>query len=40
MPFLGELAALTTAACWAGGTLLFTVAARRAGAFALNARWL
>jgi drug/metabolite transporter (DMT)-like permease len=36
MPFLGELAALTTAACWAGGSLLFTRAARRVGAFTLN----
>jgi drug/metabolite transporter (DMT)-like permease len=37
MPFLGELAALATATFWAGGSLLFTVAARRAGSFALNA---
>lgn len=36
MPFLGELAALTTATCWAGGSLLFTHAARRVGAFTLN----
>jgi drug/metabolite transporter (DMT)-like permease len=36
MPFLGEVAALGTALLWAGGSLLFTVAARRAGALALN----
>ncbi|MBU1701279.1 MAG: DMT family transporter [Candidatus Eisenbacteria bacterium] len=37
MPFIGEIAALTTATCWAFGSLLFTIAARRAGAFSLNA---
>lgn len=36
MPFLGELAALTTATCWAAGSMLFTHAARRVGAFTLN----
>jgi drug/metabolite transporter (DMT)-like permease len=33
---LGEAAALGTAACWAMGTILFTRAARRAGAFTVN----
>ncbi len=36
MPYLGELAALTTAAFWAAGSLLFAAAARRAGGLALN----
>jgi drug/metabolite transporter (DMT)-like permease len=36
MPFLGETAALTAAALWAFGSLLFTIAARRAGSFPLN----
>jgi len=33
---LGEVAALGTATCWAFGTILFTRAARRIGAFTLN----
>ena len=33
---LGEAAALGTATCWAFGTILFTRAARRIGAFTLN----
>jgi drug/metabolite transporter (DMT)-like permease len=33
---LGELAALTTAVCWAGSSLAFTRAGRRIGALALN----
>jgi drug/metabolite transporter (DMT)-like permease len=33
---LGEAAALGTATCWAMGTILFTRAARRIGAFTLN----
>jgi drug/metabolite transporter (DMT)-like permease len=33
---IGELAALTTAACWAAGSLLFAIVAERAGPFALN----
>jgi drug/metabolite transporter (DMT)-like permease len=33
---LGELAALTTAVCWAGSSLLFTRAGRRIGAVSLN----
>ncbi len=36
MPLLGELAALTTAAFWAAGSILFTLAGRRTGSFALN----
>lgn len=36
MSYLGELAALTTASFWAGGSLLFTNAARRVGSFTLN----
>jgi drug/metabolite transporter (DMT)-like permease len=36
MQFLGELAALTTAACWSCGTVLFTEAARLIGSFRLN----
>lgn len=36
MMFLGELAALTTAFCWSGGTLLFTVAGRRIGSYNVN----
>lgn len=36
MHFLGELAALTTAACWSCGTVLFTEAARLIGSFKLN----
>ena len=36
MPFLGEIAALTTAACWSAVSILFTVAARRVGTLALN----
>ncbi len=36
MPLLGELAALTTATLWAAGSILFTIAGRRAGSFALN----
>lgn len=33
---LGELAALVTATCWAGSSLVFTRAGRRIGALALN----
>jgi drug/metabolite transporter (DMT)-like permease len=33
---IGEIAALTTAACWAVGSLLFAYVAGRAGSFALN----
>ena len=36
MPFLGEIAALTTATFWAFASLLFNAAARRQGAFTLN----
>lgn len=36
MPFLGEIAALTTATFWAIASLLFNAAARRLGAFTLN----
>lgn len=36
MPFLGEIAALTTATFWAFASLLFNAAARRVGAFTLN----
>jgi drug/metabolite transporter (DMT)-like permease len=36
MHFLGELAALGTAACWSCGTVLFTEAARLIGSFKLN----
>jgi drug/metabolite transporter (DMT)-like permease len=36
MLFLGELAALTTATCWASASILFTAAARRVGALTLN----
>ena len=36
MPYLGELAALTTALCWAAGSLFFTRAARITGGFPLN----
>ena len=36
MLFLGEIAALTTAVCWAFASLMFSAASRRAGAFAVN----
>ena len=36
MPFLGEIAALTTATFWAISSLLFNTAARRVGPFTLN----
>ena len=36
MNFLGELAALTTAFCWGGGTLLFTAAGRLIGSYNVN----
>ena len=36
MPLLGELAALGTAFCWAGGTLLFTIAGRSIGSYNVN----
>jgi len=36
MQYFGELAALTTAFCWAFGTILFGYAARRVGSFAIN----
>ena len=36
MPLLGELAALGTAFCWAGGTLLFTIAGRLIGSYNVN----
>ena len=36
MPYLGEIAALTTALCWLGSSLLFAVAGKQAGAQALN----
>lgn len=36
MPLLGEVAALTTAALWSLGSLLFARAARRVGGFTLN----
>lgn len=36
MRFAGELAALATAVCWAGGANLFTAAAHRLGPTALN----
>ncbi len=36
MHFLGELAALTTAAFWSAVSILFTVAGRRVGTLALN----
>lgn len=37
MSFLGEILALTAALCWAFGSLLFSFAGRRVGAFAVNA---
>ncbi len=36
MLFLGELAALGTAFCWAGGTMLFTIAGRLMGSYNVN----
>jgi len=36
MPYLGEIAALTTALCWLGSSLLFAVAGKEAGAQPLN----
>lgn len=36
MPYLGEIAALSTALCWLGSSLAFAVAGREAGAQALN----
>jgi drug/metabolite transporter (DMT)-like permease len=36
MPFLGETAALGTALLWSAASILFAIASRRAGAFALN----
>ncbi|MFH1699343.1 MAG: DMT family transporter [Candidatus Zixiibacteriota bacterium] len=36
MDLLGELAALSTAFCWAGGTLLFTIAGRNIGSYNVN----
>lgn len=36
MPLLGELFALLTAICWAFGSILFSYAGRRVGAFAVN----
>lgn len=36
MQYFGELAALTTAICWAFGTILFGYAARRVGSFTIN----
>ncbi len=36
MPFLGETFALVTAICWAFGSLLFSFAGRRVGAFSVN----
>lgn len=36
MPYLGEIAALTTALCWLGSSLLFAVAGKDAGAQPLN----
>lgn len=37
MSFLGEILALTAALCWAFGSLLFSFAGRRVGAFTVNA---
>jgi drug/metabolite transporter (DMT)-like permease len=34
--FLGEMAALGTACCWSGGTILFTIAGRRIGSYNVN----
>ncbi|MFN3240215.1 MAG: DMT family transporter [Planctomycetota bacterium] len=36
MPYLGEIAALSTALCWLGSSLAFAVAGREAGAQPLN----
>ena len=36
MPYLGAIAALSTALCWLGSSLAFAVAGREAGAQALN----
>ncbi len=36
MPFTGELFALSTALCWAFGSILFGYAGRRVGAFVVN----
>ncbi|MEZ5360633.1 MAG: DMT family transporter [Candidatus Zixiibacteriota bacterium] len=36
MELLGEMAALTTAFCWGGGTLLFAAAGRRIGSYNVN----
>jgi drug/metabolite transporter (DMT)-like permease len=36
MMFLGELAAMGTSFCWAGGSLLFAMAGRRIGSYKVN----
>jgi drug/metabolite transporter (DMT)-like permease len=36
MMFLGELAAMGTSFCWAGGSLLFSIAGRRIGSYNVN----
>jgi drug/metabolite transporter (DMT)-like permease len=36
MPYLGEIAALTTAVCWSITSILFTFVVRRIGSFTLN----
>ncbi|MBK8096408.1 MAG: hypothetical protein IPK26_04830 [Planctomycetes bacterium] len=36
MPWAGELAALCTALCWSGSSLLFALATRRVGGLAVN----
>jgi drug/metabolite transporter (DMT)-like permease len=36
MPYLGEIAALTTAVCWTFTSILFTEAGRRIGSFSVN----
>ncbi len=36
MMFLGELAAMGTAFCWSGGSLLFSIAGRRIGSYNVN----
>jgi drug/metabolite transporter (DMT)-like permease len=36
MMFLGEIAAMGTACCWAGGSILFAMAGRRIGSYNVN----
>lgn len=36
LPFLGELAALGTSLCWAGGTILFALSGRLIGSYNVN----